>query len=196
VAVIDAMADVPDVTLGVAGYETAGFPGHLAALRARADARGIGGRLLGLGTLPSREALMAQGDAFDVGLALMPSDTTDLNERHMVGASNKPFDYLANGLALLVGDRPEWQATFVEPSFARSCHPESAASIAGALRWFADHPHETRAMGERGRQRIAADWHYERMFAPVLRFMADRDRPHATPVQPAYSHAGPDARGR
>ena len=194
--VVDAMAEVRAATLSIAGYETAGFPGYVAAFCARAGARGLADRVTWAGTLPSRAALMAHAAACDVGLALLPSETTDLNERHMVGASNKPFDYLAHGLALLVGDRPEWLTAFVEPGVARGCRPESAASIAGALRWFADHPHETRAMGERGRQRIAADWNYERMFASVIRYMADCDRPLAAAVSPRYSIAGTDARGR
>jgi hypothetical protein len=45
----------------------------------------------------------------------MPKQSEDINMRHMVGASNKPFDYMASGLPLLVTDLPEWAATFVEP---------------------------------------------------------------------------------
>jgi len=193
--VIDAVAQVEQATLGFAGYETAGFPGYIASLMARAAALGVGDRVVSVGTLPSRDALMSHAAAFDVGLALLPSDTSDLNEQHMVGASNKPFDYLANGLALLVSDRPEWVTTFVEPGYGRSCRSESAASVAAALRWFVDHPHETRAMGERGRQRIASDWHYERTFADVLRYITTGPQPQ-TAATPEYSHAGSDARGR
>ncbi len=195
IAVIDALAEVEGIVLGVAGYETAGFPGHVAALQARAAALGVSKRLIWLGTLPSRELLMANASTFDVGLALMPTETADLNERHMVGASNKPFDYLANGLALLVADRPEWVSTFVEPGYARPCRPESAASLASAFRWFADHPLETRVMGERGRQRIAAEWHYERTFAPVMASVTQGARAAVAPA-PAYSAAEADARSR
>jgi glycosyltransferase involved in cell wall biosynthesis len=193
--VVDAVAQVETVTLGIAGYETAGCPGYVASLASRAAALGVSDRVVPVGTLPSRDALMINAGAYDVGLALLPADTTDPNEQHMVGASNKPFDYLANGVALLVSDRAEWVTTFVEPGYARSCRSESASSLAAALRWFADHPHETRAMGERGRQRIIADWHYERTFAGVLRYMADQSRPVAA-ATPAYSHAGSNAGGR
>ena len=190
---IEALADVEHVTLGIAGYETAGHPGYLAALRDRARALGLEDRVCCTGTLPSRDALLAHAAGFDVGLALMPSDTRDLNEQHMVGASNKPFDYLASGLALLVGDRPDWQATYVEPGYARSCEPASASSMAVGLAWFASHTAETRAMGERGRARILADWNYEHTFAPVLDYMAASVRTVASPVT-RYASAGTDAR--
>ena len=35
-----------------------------------------------------------------------------------------------------------------------------------ALRWFLDHPVEMRAMGERGRQKIATEWNYEMELLP------------------------------
>ncbi len=181
--VIEALADVEHATLGIAGYETAGHPGYLAALRDRAHAFGLEDRVVCAGTLPSREALMAHAATFDIGLSLMPSDPGDLNEQHMVGASNKPFDYLASGLALLVGDRPDWQATFVEPGYGRGCEPASASSLAGAFDWFGSHPSEIQAMGERGRQRILADWNYEHAFAPVLDYMAACARPVVSPVR-------------
>ena len=86
----------------------------------------------------------------------------------MTGASNKPFDYLACGLPLLVSDLPDWREMFVAPGYARACDPSDAENVAAALRWFVENPGAARAMGERGRQRIAADWNYERQFAPVL----------------------------
>ena len=70
----------------------------------------------------------------------------------MTGASNKPFDYLAYGLALLVSARPDWEEMFVRPDFGRTRDPFDADSIAEQLRWFLEHPLSTQAMGERGRQ--------------------------------------------
>jgi glycosyltransferase involved in cell wall biosynthesis len=104
----------------------------------------------------------------DVGLALFPHKTGNINLDHLVGASNKVFDYLACGLALLVSDLPEWRDTYVSPGYARACNPDDPASIATALRWFLDHPDETRAMGRRGRQRIVDGWNYESQFGPLL----------------------------
>lgn len=168
-AVVDALATLPErVSLVIAGYETAGHPGYVDALRQRARELGVADRLTFTGTIPTRDELMRQCRTCDVGLALLPSESTDLNERAMVGASNKAFDYLACGLALLVSDMPGWRETFADTGFARACDPASPPSIAGALRWLLDHPDERLEMGERGRQRIAADWNYDHQFAPVL----------------------------
>ena len=91
--------------------------------------------------------------------------------RHMTGASNKAFDYLAVGVAVLVSDLPDWRAFYVDPGYAFACDPNRADSIAVALQRFLDDPARMRAMGERGRQRVLTDWNYENLFAPVMREM-------------------------
>ena len=102
----------------------------------------------------------------------MPCHNSDLNLAHMTGASNKPFDYMAAGLALLVSDRPDWRDMFVAPGYGRACDPTDPASIASALTWFLDHPAERRAMAARGRAKIAAEWNYDSAFAPVMSALA------------------------
>jgi spore maturation protein CgeB len=97
----------------------------------------------------------------------MPRTSDDLNERAMAGASNKPFDYLACGLALLVSDLPDWRRMFVKQGYGLACNPDLAENIAQMLHWYVEHPEETRQMGEQGRQRILSDWNYESQFAPV-----------------------------
>jgi glycosyltransferase involved in cell wall biosynthesis len=173
VTVIDALASLPaSVSLTIAGYETAGSAGHVAALQSAAAAAGVGDRVRYVGTVAAREDLMRQCAACDVGLALMPLATEDPNESAMVGASNKVFDYMAGGLAVLVSDRPDWRMTFVDGGFGASCDPASPSSIACAFsRWLAD-PAARAAMGERGRQKVAADWNYESSFAPVLALLS------------------------
>ena len=59
---------------------------------------------------------------------------------NMTGASNKPFDYMAAGLALLVSDLPDWKTMFVDPGFGLACDPTDADSLLAALAWFIDHP--------------------------------------------------------
>jgi glycosyltransferase involved in cell wall biosynthesis len=98
----------------------------------------------------------------------MPLQSADANELTMLGASNKPFDYIACGLALLVSDLPDWTKLYVANGFGRSCDPDDPKSIAAAIRSFIEHPLETRAMGQRGQARIAQDWNYETQFEPVL----------------------------
>jgi glycosyltransferase involved in cell wall biosynthesis len=168
-SVIDALALLPaSVSLAVAGYETVGHAGYQAALRDRAATRGVLDRVTFAGTVLTRRALLDWCGQGDVGLAFMPIDTADRNESTMVGASNKPFDYLARGLALVVADRPEWVETFVRPGYGVACQPHSADSIAAAIAALDAVPDRCRQLGEAGRQRVVADWHYERAFAPVL----------------------------
>lgn len=172
--VLQALTQLPSVvTLSVVGYETVGHAGYLATLRKQAQVLGLLSRVEFVGPL-QRAKVLSYCSQGDVGLAFIPRATTDFNEQCMTGASNKAFEYLACGLALLVSDRPDWQTMFVEPGYGIACDPEDAESIAAALRWFLEHPAAMRAMGERGRQQIAAQWHYERQFAPVLEQLNER----------------------
>ena len=125
------------------------------------------GRIEIKGPLSHAEVLARSSDC-DVGLSIIPQDNEDINFMHMVGASNKPFDYLACGLAVLVSDRPDWKEIYVEPNYGLACDPDNPESIASALQWFLEHPKEMREMGERGRQRILNEWNYEQQFSPVL----------------------------
>jgi spore maturation protein CgeB len=89
----------------------------------------------------------------------------------MTGASNKAFEYLSTGMALLVSDLPDWNRFFVEPGYAVCCNPSDVKSIENSLTWFLRHPKEMRDMGERGRKRIFTDWNYENQFARILSLM-------------------------
>src|SRR5262249_52773460 len=155
------------VRLRVAGYEAPGAPGYIARLVALGHAPDDEPLVDYAGTLP-RSDLLAQATRAHVGLALMPPSTDDVNMRNMTGASNKPFDYMAAGLALLVSGLPDWREMFMIPSLARACDPADPDSISDALSWFLNHPEERRAMGERGRSKIEAEWNYDTAFAPVM----------------------------
>jgi glycosyltransferase involved in cell wall biosynthesis len=171
-AVVEALSKVPrTVSLTFAGYETPGHPGYIAALQSEAVRCGVGDRVRYLGTVPARRDLMRACAECDVGLSLLPSSTDDPNEDAMVGASNKVFDYLASGLAVLVSDRPDWRDTFVAGGFGLACNPASPESIAAALLAWLVRPSEREAMADRGRRRIASEWNYETAFAPILRRM-------------------------
>ena len=153
--------------LSIAGYEAPGAAGYVARLVELGAGDGAP-HVVYLGEIPERADLLAQATRADVGLAFMPAATADFNMRNMVGASNKPFDYLAAGQALLVSDLPDWREAFAAPGFARACEPTDVAALTEAFAWFAGHPDERRAMGRRGRERIERDWNYETAFAPVL----------------------------
>jgi glycosyltransferase involved in cell wall biosynthesis len=167
--IIQALAELPDdVTLCVVGFETVGHLGYSEQIRSEARRLGLAHRVTLVPPIPTRAELLSYCRQADVGLSLMPTDSNDPNLQLMVGASNKPFDYLACGLALLVSDLPIWRQEYVDPEYGLACDPDDPASIASALRWFLDHPEKLRAMGERGRQRVATEWNYEHQFAPVL----------------------------
>ena len=168
-AVLEGLAaGSPAARFTFAGYETAGSVGFVQAFLSRAASLGIADRVRHLGPLPSRADLLRAADGADMGLALMPPVSDDINLVHMVGASNKPFDYLARGLALCVSDLPDWKAMFVDPGMALSVDPTSAAGFRDLVAWCDANRGAVRAMGERGRLRIEQDWNYERQFEAVL----------------------------
>ena len=170
--VLQALATLPDTArLQLVGYETVGHPGYRQRFLAEATRLGIAHRIDSLGVISTREALCESCRRGHVGLALMPTHPTDLNEQCMVGASNKPFEYLAAGQPVLVTNLPDWCETYVAPGYGLACNPDDPADIAQAFRWLFEHPEERHAMGERGRQQILQEWHYERQFQPVLELL-------------------------
>lgn len=162
--VIDALALLPErVRLRFAGYETVGHVGYVRELRVRATQMGVEHRVEYVGTPPTRQALYAMAARADVGLALFARQFRE----PMAGASNKPFDYLACGLALLVTDTPEWTDLYVTAGYGRSADPGSAESVAAAVRAWLAEPASVTAMGDTGRRRVLSDWNYESQFAPL-----------------------------
>lgn len=171
--VLEAMAMLPpQVHFRVIGYETVGTEGYSAYCRQEIRRLGIEDRVEWLGPVPRFEALRYCVQS-DVGLATIPIGAEDINGIHKTGASNKPFDFLACGLALLVSDLPDWQAMYVKPGYGLACDPNNPESIAAALRWFLDHPEKMREMGEKGRKRILSEWNYENQFARVLKALSN-----------------------
>lgn len=183
---IEALAMLPErVQLRVIGYETIGHKGYVAQLQALADKLGVAGRVEFVGAVPTRTEMLEHCREGHVGLAFMSKTSKDINEQFMTGASNKPFDYLACGLALLVSDLPEWRVFYVDAGCARAVDSDDASSIASALYHLLDHPNELRAMGESGRQRILAEWNYETQFAPVFQQLRGKSVRDAASFEPA-----------
>jgi glycosyltransferase involved in cell wall biosynthesis len=171
-AVLEAMSRFPGrVHLSVVGYETLGSKGYMTSFLQAAERLGLKKAVKYVGALPLRNDTLESASRCDVGLAFMPMQGGDVNMANMTGASNKPFDYLACGLALLVSARSDWEEMFVRPGYGLSSDPDDMDSVAKCLQWFLDHPAETREMGERGRKRIFGEWNYEAQFAPVLKVM-------------------------
>ena len=171
VTIIDALSLLPEnVKLRVIGYETVGHKGYVSMLQERAGLLGVDRRVEFVDPLP-RNALLKECRKCDVGLALMPKSSDDINMQAMVGASNKAFDYLSCGLALLVSDLPDWRTAYVETGYGLSCDPGDTESVTAALRWLIEHPAEMRTMGELGRRKIIAEWNYDKEFAPIYKRM-------------------------
>lgn len=166
-SVLRAMAGVPEVVLRFAGYETVGSQGYVSKFLEEADSLGIGDRVQYLGSL-SRHEVLARCREHDLGLLLISSEAMNRNLQNLVGASNKAFDYLACGLALVVPNRVDWIETYVEPGYAVPCDPTDSTELAGYIQWFVDRRECCKAMGEAGRQRILAEWNYETQFRDVL----------------------------
>ena len=164
--VIDALTSLPDVELDVYGYATAGFSGYPSELRQRALAAGIGNRVSVHDPVATRETLLQRISEGDVGLCLLDDGNGDPNHATMAGASNKPFDYLARGVALLCADTPQWNDMFVAPGYALSCDMADRGSITRAITRLraADLRHE---MVEKGSKRLRSEWNYEHQFQPV-----------------------------
>jgi len=129
------------------------------------------------GALPRKE-MWKIVDLCDAALCLMPMTRGDINMKMMIGASNKPFDALARGLALVVSDLPQWKRLYLPGelrNYEKSCwisdtgygiaiNPVSRKSITAGLEWMLSNREKLWEMGERGRQKIQEDWNYERAF--------------------------------
>ena len=158
--------------LRIAGYEAPGARGYVKHLLGGDGGVKSDAIVEYIGILP-RANLLAEAAHAHIGIALMPGQSGNLNMRFMTGASNKPFDYMAAGLALLVSDLPDWTRMFVESGFARAVDPTSTASLTAALEWFATHSDERLEMAARARAKIEADWNYDTAFAPLLEALLD-----------------------
>jgi glycosyltransferase involved in cell wall biosynthesis len=157
--------------LRIAGYEAPEAQGYVRHLIGSDTGTATDNPVEYIGMVPRANLLMEASRAH-VGLALMPFHSNDLNMRYMTSASNKPFDYMAAGLALLVSDLPDWKAMFVDPGFGMACIPTDVDSLSAALGWFLDHPDLRKAMAARARNKIEAEWNYDTQFRAVLRCLA------------------------
>jgi len=161
------------VQVRLMGYLPAGHLNYGEQLTAKAKALGIADQFEYLGAIPQRADLIRLGAECDVGLCLLRIHDGDVNMQHMAGASNKAFDYLSQGIALIVPPDPEWERLYVQNGCAKTCPINDPAALAEVLTWMADHRDEVIAMGQRGHQLVATQWHYEKQFAPVLAHISE-----------------------
>lgn len=173
--VIEAMSRMHgQVHLCIVGYETIGSSGYAPRILQFAKERNLEDNVRILAAV-ARENLYLNMHGAHVGLSLMPKISSSINMKHMAGASNKPFDYMAGSLALLVSNLPEWEGMYVKTGYGLSCDPDSVDSIAQCLKWFRDNPWETQKMGELGVGKIRSEWNYEEQFKAVMDNLQDID---------------------
>ena len=165
---LQALAGCPEnVVIKLAGYAIPGARDYIEQLQAEAMRLGVAHRFEYLGTL-DRVALLNKCRECDVGLCLLTNRADDINSVHMAGASNKPFEYLSQGLAVVVRNDDDWRNLFVKTGCGVASDIHDLEALIKTFSWLAVHRDEVRAMGETGRQQILQNWNYETVFAPVL----------------------------
>lgn len=159
------------VRLVIAGYESGSSIGYVDQLLAAVAGTPADGCIRYLGQVP-REVLFTTARDSDLGLALMPMHSDDINMAHMAGASNKAFEYMASGLMPLVSNLPEWVDLFVTPKFAVAADPSSAESLYTAIDAAINESQGDPAAKDRRRAKVSAEWNYDEVFCtqilPVL----------------------------
>lgn len=167
-SILEALKVLPEhIKLRVIGYETSGHLGYKKDFLRKAEREGVQNRVEMLSAVP-RHRLLKLTRECNIGLALMPMKTQNLNLKYMAGASNKPFEYLSQGLPVLVSELPTWEKMFVEPGYGLACDPHNASSIIRALKKLIENRKSLLEMGKKGRQKIKTGWNYEKQFQPVM----------------------------
>lgn len=166
--VVDALKLLPShVTLKFAGYETLSSKGFVSRFIDYARKLGVENRVEYCGVLDTRESLFQKAQECQLGLVLFQRRFVE----PMVGASNKPYDYLACGMPILFNDSSEWVSFFEKQGVGKSCDPQSSESIAKAVSSLINNENEYNKMREQGLEKIVNDWNYEVQFAPILKLM-------------------------
>ncbi len=165
--ILDALVHLdPAITLRFAGYDTTSNK-YLEWFMKEAKVRGLENRVRYVGGFFSRQNLLIECSKATIGLALMPIDLDDINMRYMTGASNKPFDYLACGLTLIVSNLPDWEIFFVDRGIALSCNPDCGKSIAEAVNKAIVLRAKSNIYSENGEKLLCSEWNYEYQFRNV-----------------------------
>ncbi|MBM4317907.1 MAG: glycosyltransferase family 4 protein [Deltaproteobacteria bacterium] len=165
--VVKALKYLPSqVKLKFAGYETLSSKGFVERLLRCAKEYGVEERVEYCGVF-ARAELFQIAQHYHLGLVLFDRKFV----QPMVGASNKPFDYLACGLPILTNDSKDWVEFFEKKGLGKSCNPESVESIAQAIRELLADTDQFCNMRKRGLEKISTEWNYEAQFAPIQKLL-------------------------
>lgn len=75
--------------------------------------------------------------------------------------STKSYEYMALGLPVIVAEYPFSKRVMEEYRYGVLVDPDSAESIANAMRYLLDHPEQAREMGENGRRAIKERFNWD-----------------------------------
>ncbi len=90
----------------------------------------------------------------DVGLATLYHQKNYLNSLPV-----KSFEYMANGLPLIMSDIPYWKIHYA--NFAKFVNPQNIDEIANAMQWMLDHPEKRSELGDMGRKAVLEKYSWE-----------------------------------
>ena len=172
VSVIDALCSFDgQVKLHLVGYEVPSSVGYVDEIQRRARAAAKDDVIIHMGKQPERSSILRLASNADVGLALMPRVSDDVNMVNMVGASCKSFDYMAAGLALVVTHSAAWIDTFVRPGHAFCVDPNDTVAVRGLIQQLLESRAVVAQMGKCNQDKFLESWNYNIAFGTVLREM-------------------------
>jgi len=154
-----------NVVLHLVGYEAPSAGGYISRILNKWN-RGGATVIKYFGSV-SRDDLLEYAAQCHIGVALMPKNSIDFNLQNLIGASNKAFDYMASGLALVVSDSPDWQKMYVDNGFGLACDPCSVESIVATISFYTTNANMINSFSKSGREKICKDWNYENAFSAI-----------------------------
>jgi len=177
---LQCIEETNSVELHIVGYATYSEGDYLRWLR-EIVAKKINIKLHGS---LSRHKMLQIADICEAAICLYSPQEKQINFKHLAGASNKPFDAMARGLAVVISDLPQWAEMYLsdegsdkaaggegyrisDMGYGIGINPECEKSIRGGLDWMLSNRTKLWEMGERGRLKILKEWNYETMFKKI-----------------------------
>ncbi len=155
--------DHNDIHLYLIGPETS--PAYMQTLQAFIEKHNLNAQVQWLGYIPPHELKHYLANA-DVGL--VPGLYT--SQYKNPGLTTKLFEYLLMGLPVLSVDYPHRRIYIEESDCGIVVEAEDVQAHVDAILWFARHPEERRAMGERGQAMVKDHYIWEAEAHHLLEF--------------------------
>lgn len=166
-ALIGAVQRIPTIHLKFAGPSPVGQTGYLQRFLAAANASQINDRVTYLGVIPKRADLLQHMRAAHIGLCLFATPF----RAPMVGASQKVFEYLSCGLALLAPNTTEWVDFVGTNGIGRVCDTAEFTDFEPVLTEMIADRDCLDTMRLRSVERVRDEWHYATSFQPIVEWM-------------------------